>query len=173
MFKKHCNECGTRVCQIIESNSTQVLRRLAVPAIPWIPMRQQKIDKKHVQNIGPQQKLSLLRVFELVLSSSWDICIMRVIVPCWFIIRIADSGRRARILRRMTQARASPNSENGFQIEFHGHVPPHSAVVSTQWGRWRASELREKSKRDRHNCRPPHDHHAGPLLGIRQQKQKI
>jgi hypothetical protein len=47
--------------------------------------------------------------------------LMRVIVPCWFIIRIADSGRRARILRRMTQARASPNSENGFQIEFHGH----------------------------------------------------
>ena len=81
MFEKHCNERGTRVCQIIESNSTQVPRRLAMPDIPWIPMRQQKIDMKHVQNIGPQQKLSLLQAFELVLSSSWDICMICVIVP--------------------------------------------------------------------------------------------
>jgi hypothetical protein len=35
-------------------------------------MRQQKIDKKHVINIGPQLKLALLQAFELVLSKSWD-----------------------------------------------------------------------------------------------------
>jgi hypothetical protein len=52
-----------------------------MPDFPWIPMRQQKIDMKHVQNIGPQQKLSLLQAFELVLSSSWDICMICVIVP--------------------------------------------------------------------------------------------
>jgi len=35
-------------------------------------MRQQKVDMKHIVNIGPQLKLALLRAFELVLSSSWD-----------------------------------------------------------------------------------------------------
>jgi hypothetical protein len=39
-------------------------------------MRQQKIGKKHVLNIGPQLQLALVQAFELLESSSWDVGII-------------------------------------------------------------------------------------------------
>jgi hypothetical protein len=80
---------------IVESNSMQELP-LAMPDSAWISMRQQKIDKKHVVNIGPHLELALMQAFELVLCISWDIGILNnydmilLIVLCLIIIRLAD-----------------------------------------------------------------------------------
>jgi hypothetical protein len=59
MLQEHCKEPHKGI-KLNASAASGNARR------PWISMRQQKIDKKHVLNIGPQLKLALLQAFELM-----------------------------------------------------------------------------------------------------------
>jgi len=87
-------------------------------------MRQQKVEKKHIVNIGPQLAL---RAFELVESSSWDIWI--IIIKYY---RLYDCVMLDLKSVLQTAGKKTPEPRDSGHESSRLHVPLQGAPASSR-----------------------------------------